>query len=67
MVLPFINRDNELAYLNQKYARKRTALIVICGRRRIGKTTLIKEFIKGKTADPDLHRNCWHTKKKTPD
>jgi AAA+ ATPase superfamily predicted ATPase len=50
MVLPFINRDNELACLNQEYAQKRSALIVIYGRRRIGKTTLIKEFIKGKTA-----------------
>ena len=50
MALTFINRDKELACLNQEYAQKRSALIVIYGRRRIGKTTLIKEFIKGKTA-----------------
>jgi AAA+ ATPase superfamily predicted ATPase len=46
----FINRDKELAVLEKDYKRKDSSFTVIYGRRRVGKTTLIKEFIKDKTA-----------------
>lgn len=46
----FINRTIELAALNEQYATDGASLMVIYGRRRVGKTTLIKEFIKDKRA-----------------
>ncbi len=45
----FIGRKNELHTLNTEYNRK-SSFVVIYGRRRVGKTTLIKEFLKNKTA-----------------
>lgn len=47
--VPFVGRENELARLEDEYARG-NAFIVIYGRRRVGKTTLIKEFIQDKPA-----------------
>ena len=44
----FVNRDNELKTLNQEYQRDSSSFTVIYGRRRVGKTTLIREFIKDK-------------------
>ena len=44
----FINRHDELSYLQQKYAGNKPELIIIYGRRRTGKTTLIKRFLEGK-------------------
>ena len=46
----FINREHELAALNQQYAAPGASLVIIYGRRRVGKTTLIKEFIKERHA-----------------
>ena len=45
----FIGRRSELAVLEKQYERK-SGFVVLYGRRRVGKTTLIKEFIKGKPA-----------------
>ena len=45
----FIGRLEELSALNQEY-KKSTSFVVLYGRRRVGKTTLIKEFIKDKKA-----------------
>ncbi|MGM9948064.1 ATP-binding protein [Floccifex sp.] len=45
----FIGRKTELEKLNDEYQRN-GSFVVVYGRRRIGKTTLIKEFIKDKTA-----------------
>ena len=45
----FIGRVTELATLNAEYARG-SGFVVVYGRRRVGKTTLIKEFIKDKRA-----------------
>jgi AAA+ ATPase superfamily predicted ATPase len=45
----FIGRVGELKTLEEEYARD-DGFVVIYGRRRVGKTTLIKEFIKGKKA-----------------
>jgi len=47
--MKFIGRQSELATLEQEYARE-SGFVVIYGRRRVGKTTLIKEFLKGKKA-----------------
>lgn len=47
--MKFFGRQNELASLEKEYSRD-SSFVVIYGRRRVGKTTLIKEFIKGKNA-----------------
>lgn len=44
----FIGRERELAALEEFYNRKGIGLTVIYGRRRIGKSTLINEFVKDK-------------------
>ncbi len=44
----FIDRAQELEYLNKEYSKKGFKFVVQYGRRRIGKTELIKEFIKNK-------------------
>ncbi|MBR0070910.1 MAG: AAA family ATPase, partial [Campylobacter sp.] len=46
----FINRISELQILNDEYAKNGTRFAVIYGRRRVGKTALISEFIKDKNA-----------------
>lgn len=46
----FIGREEELALLNKKYQSGNFEFGVIYGTRRIGKTTLINEFIKDKDA-----------------
>ncbi|MBO3810265.1 MAG: ATP-binding protein, partial [Candidatus Brockarchaeota archaeon] len=43
----FIDREWELEFLEEKFGNKRQ-LIVIYGRRRVGKTELIKQFCKNK-------------------
>lgn len=44
----FIGRKSELQALNDLLQKKTASLVVIKGRRRIGKTRLIEEFSKGK-------------------
>jgi AAA+ ATPase superfamily predicted ATPase len=46
--LEFINREKELAFLEGKWKEQRAQLIVLWGKRRIGKTELVKQFIKDK-------------------
>ena len=46
----FIGRKTELKQLNEQYNSSRFEFAVIYGRRRIGKTSLIQEFIKDKKA-----------------
>jgi len=46
----FFGREDELKKLNEMYTSGRYECAVIYGRRRVGKTTLIKEFIKDKKA-----------------
>ena len=50
--MKFIGRKMELEKLNAEYERD-GGFVVIYGRRRVGKTTLIKEFLKKKAAIPD--------------
>ena len=44
----FIGREKELADLNELYLQDKFQLFVLYGRRRVGKTTLLNEFCKGK-------------------
>ena len=44
----FLGRKDELNLLNAKYLSEKSELIVIYGRRRIGKTTLIKKLLEKK-------------------
>lgn len=46
----FVDREQEMATLQSEYDRDGSALVVLYGRRRVGKTTLISEFIKNKKA-----------------
>ena len=46
----FVNRERELSDLQVAFRSDRAELIVIYGRRRIGKTELIKEAIRGRKA-----------------
>ena len=47
--MEFIGRTKELSDLEQEYNNSHS-FVVIYGRRRIGKTALIQEFIKNKPA-----------------
>lgn len=44
----FIDREEELKFLNNQYEKKSSSLIILYGRRRTGKTSLIKQFGKNK-------------------
>lgn len=46
----FIDREQEMETLESEYERKGSSLVILYGRRRAGKTTLISEFIKDKVA-----------------
>lgn len=46
----FIGRRKELSYLEEKYLENKSNLILVYGRRRIGKTALVTQFITGKKA-----------------
>jgi AAA+ ATPase superfamily predicted ATPase len=46
--LEFINREKELAFLEEKWREKKPQLIILWGKRRVGKTELVKQFIKDK-------------------
>ena len=45
----FIGRRNELNMLEESYKSDKSELVVIYGRRRIGKSRLVKEFGKDKS------------------
>ena len=46
----FIDREQELDTLQSEYERNEASLVILYGRRRVGKTTLISEFIQDKKA-----------------
>ena len=46
----FVDRAQEMATLQREYGRDGSGLVVLYGRRRVGKTTLISEFIRDKKA-----------------
>lgn len=51
----FIGRETELQFLEDKYAEDKGQLIVLYGRRRVGKTETLREFCKGK---PHVFFSC---------
>lgn len=51
----FVNREYELDFLNEKWKRRGAELIVIYGKRRVGKTELAVQFAKGK---PHIYFLC---------
>lgn len=44
----FVNRKFELSVLEERYSKSKAELFIIYGRRRVGKTELIKHFIRGR-------------------
>lgn len=54
----FIGRKMELKFLNDKYEEDNGQLVVLYGRRRVGKTETLKEFCKGK---PHIFFSCIQT------
>ena len=58
--MDFIGRTSELATLNAELERG-SGFVVIYGRRRVGKTTLIKEFIK-----TNAHSTFWQPQRAKP-
>jgi len=48
MITKFVGRDKELELLNEEYKKQGFSFIPIYGRRRIGKTELILQFMKNK-------------------
>lgn len=45
--MEFINREYELEFLRRSYREEESHFIVLYGKRRVGKTSLVKEFSKG--------------------
>ncbi len=54
-MLPFINREEEIKFLLDAYKSKDPELIIIYGRRRVGKTELITHF---STRHPRIYHLC---------
>ena len=48
--MDFINREEELGFLESEYRREGSSLVILYGRRRVGKTALAAEFVKNKCA-----------------
>ena len=48
MLLKFVDRREELKILDERYRSSKPEFLIIYGRRRIGKTELIKQFAKDK-------------------
>ncbi|MBU0567351.1 ATP-binding protein [bacterium] len=44
----FVNREKELRMLEKRYAKGASEFLIIYGRRRVGKTELIRHFVKSK-------------------
>ncbi len=44
----FVNRKKELAILEERYKSSHSEFLIIYGRRRVGKTELIRHFVQGK-------------------
>ena len=64
--MKFVNRQEELAFLNKKWAEHGPQLLVLYGKRRVGKTELVKKFIEDKPhiyflADQTTHHDQLRT------
>ena len=47
-MIEFVNRFDEMKLLEEEYSKNTASFTVIYGRRRVGKTSLTSEFLKGK-------------------
>ena len=54
----FIGRKNELKFLEERYQEQKGQLIVLYGRRRVGKTETLRQFCKDK---PHVFFSCTQT------
>ena len=54
----FVGREAELRFLEDKYHEERGQLVVLYGRRRVGKTETLREFCKNK---PHVFYSCTQT------
>ena len=69
----FVDREQEMETLLNEYERSGSSLVVLYGSRRVGKTTLISEFIKDKNAlfflasEESETQNCAAFKEKAAD
>lgn len=54
----FVGREAEMKFLQDKYAEDGGQLIVLYGRRRVGKTETLREFCKDK---PHVFFSCTQT------
>lgn len=54
----FVGRETELKFLEDRYQEKKGQLIVLYGRRRVGKTETLREFCKDK---PHIFFSCTQT------
>lgn len=48
MIVKFVNRDYEFSLLNNAYKNTKPQLVIVYGRRRVGKTRFLTEFLKDK-------------------
>ena len=48
MIVRFVNRKRELSDLETLYENEKAQLVIVYGRRRVGKTRLLLEFLKGR-------------------
>jgi len=70
MIPKFINRKQELGFLERLYEKKGFKLFILYGRRRVGKTELLKHFLENKNGtyilatDENLEENIKEFKNK---
>jgi len=53
-MVSLFNRTHDLSVLENLYPAPSSSLVVLYGRRRVGKTELAKEFIKNKIENRDV-------------
>lgn len=46
----FVDRETELRWLEQRWGARGAQLLIVYGKRRVGKTALLRQFIQGKPA-----------------
>lgn len=46
----FVDRERELRWLEERWRARGAQLVIVVGKRRVGKTELLKQFIRGKPA-----------------
>lgn len=60
----FIGRETELLFLDERYQAEGGQLIILYGRRRVGKTETLRECCKTNSSIPAILQNLWDTEYK---